>query len=69
LFAFSYNPRDRTIRKREIEIPDKTNDALAVYRASTPSEPAPLTNEKQGANPCANEIMLQKIWNGWKASV
>jgi hypothetical protein len=24
LFGFSYNPRDRTTRKREIEIPDKT---------------------------------------------
>jgi hypothetical protein len=43
--------------------------ALAVYRASKPSEPAPLRNERQGANLCAIEIILQRIWNGWKASV
>ena len=69
LFGFSYNPRDRTIRKREIETQTKQDGALAVYRASRPNEPAPVRNERQGANLCAIEIILQRIWNGWKASV
>lgn len=69
LFGFSYNPPDRTTRKRAIAIPDINDDALAIYCASRPSAPAPVTNETQGANLCAIEIILQKIWNGWKASV
>jgi hypothetical protein len=47
----------------------KQDGVLAVYRAIRPNEPVPARNEKQGANLCAIEIMLQKIWNGWKASV
>jgi hypothetical protein len=47
----------------------KHDAALAVHRASRPSEPAPVRNEKQGANLCAIEIMLQRIWNGFKPSV
>jgi hypothetical protein len=69
LFGFSYNPGDRTTRRREIEIPDKNDGALAVYRATRPNEPLPARDEKQGANLCAIEIILQRIWNGWKASV
>jgi hypothetical protein len=47
----------------------KHDGALAVYRASRPSEPAPVRNEKQGANLCAIEIIPQRIWNDLKASV
>ena len=44
----------------------RNDDALAVYRAT---DSVLVRNEGQGANLCAIEIMLQRIWNGWKASV
>jgi len=45
------------------------NGALAVYRATRFGDPAPVKNEKQGANTCAIEIIRQKIRSGTKASV
>jgi len=64
------NPGDRTTRRREIEIPDKNDDALRGSTAQPgPTKAMPARDEKQGANLCAIEIILQRIWNGWKASV
>ena len=47
----------------------KHDGALAVYRATRPSEPAPVRNERQGAKICAIEIILRRIRNGTKPSV
>ena len=47
----------------------KHDGALAVYRATRPSDPAPVRNERQGAKICAIEIILQRIRNGTKPSV
>ena len=47
----------------------KHDGALAVYRATRSASPVPVRNERQGANLCAIEIILQRIWNGTKASV
>ena len=47
----------------------KHDGALAVYRATRPSDPAPVRNERQGAKICAIEIILRRIRNGTKPSV
>jgi hypothetical protein len=46
----------------------KHDGSLAVYRASRPSDPMPVRNERQGAKICAIEIIPQRIRNSMKAS-
>jgi hypothetical protein len=67
LFGFSYNPRVRTTRKRKWKSWIEHNDALTVCRATRRCEPAPARKKDKELTLCAIEIMLQKIWNGFKA--
>ena len=49
----------------------KPDGALAVYRVTRSSDPAPVRNERQGAKIkiCAIEIILRRISNGTKPLV
>jgi hypothetical protein len=42
---------------------------LVFVAADSPSDPAPVRNERQGAKLCAIEIILRRIRNGTKPAV